>query len=127
MAGARERRGRRLPRARTITRGTEIRALLRRGKRSRTRHLDVLDSASPRSFSRVGLVVPRHGNTAVRRNTLKRRLREVMRREVLPRLDATGAARDLLVRARPEAYGVSYAELSRELTGWMEPRWPASS
>lgn len=127
MTGAREERGRRLPRAHRITRSAEIRDVFKRGKRSRTLHLDVLDSASPASFSRVGLVVPRYGHTAVRRNGLKRRLRELLRREVLPRLDEVGARRDVLVRARREAYEARYIDLASELEGWLEGRWPASS
>jgi len=127
MTGAREQRGRRLPRERRITRGAEIRDVFKRGKRSRTLHLDVLDSASPVSFSRVGVVVPRYGNTAVRRNRLKRRLRELLRRDVLPRLDDAGAKRDVLVRARREAYDARYVDLVAQLEGWLEDRWPGSS
>lgn len=127
MAGARLPRGRGFPRERRITRGTEIRALFARGKRSRTPHLDVLLTDSPASFARVGLVVPRYGNTAVRRNRVKRRLKEALRREVLPRLDAAEVGVDLMVRARREAYDVSYARLSGELVDWLEARWPASS
>ena len=56
---------------------------------------------------RVAIVVPKHGHTAVRRNRLKRQLRELARREVLPR----PASRDVLFRARREAYGVAFAEL----------------
>jgi ribonuclease P protein component len=127
MAGAREQRGRRLTRARRITRGAEIRDIFKRGNRSRTAHLDVLDSDSPASFARIGVVVPRYGHTAVRRNRVKRRLREALRREVVPRLDEVGVARDVLVRARREAYGVTYGELLAELETWVERRWPGSS
>ncbi len=127
MPGAREPRGRRFSRARRITRGSEIRELFRRGKRSRTPHLDVLFSDSPASFSRVGVVVPRYGNSAVRRNRVKRRLKEALRREVLPRLDDSSARIDLMVRARREAYDTSYARLSGELVEWVETRWPARS
>jgi ribonuclease P protein component len=126
MAGAQPR-GRRYPRARRITRGSEIRALFARGKRSRTPHLDVLYSESPASFSRVGLVVPRYGNSAVRRNRVKRRLREALRLEVLPRLEGREPGMDVLVRARREAYGVSYARLSGELVEWLDRKWPESS
>lgn len=101
--------------------------LFKRGKRNRTPHLDVLVSGSPVSFSRVGLVVPRYGNTAVRRNKVKRRLREAVRRELLPLLDGRALRIDVIVRARREAYGVPYGELARELVGWAESRWPASS
>ena len=107
--------GHRLPRTARITASQEIRTLFRRGKRKRTRHLDVFISTSPVAYSRLGLVVPKHRQTAVLRNRLKRRLREACRRELLPRLAGAGCALDVMVRARPEAYGASFAELSAEL------------
>lgn len=58
---------------------------------------------------------------------MKRRLKEALRREILPRLDAADADIDLMVRARREAYDVSYARLTGELIDWLEDRWPASS
>lgn len=112
----------RYSRSQRITRGTEIRELFRRGKRSKTAHLDVFDSASPSPLPRVGLVVPRHKQTAVLRNRLKRRLRELARVELLPRLETMGAPRDVLVRARREAYGASFAELRQELIDWTDRR-----
>lgn len=117
----------RLPRARRITRSDEIRALFRRGKRSRTPHLDVFDSVSPVPYSRVGVVVPRHGHRIVDRNRLKRRLREILRQEILPELDASGRAVDVLVRARREAYRASFGELRAELEQWVDRRWPRAS
>jgi ribonuclease P protein component len=114
--------GGRLPRSRRITRGTEIRTLFGRGKRSRTAHLDVLDSASPGAFSRVGVVVPRYRQPVVARNRVKRRLREVLRTEVLPRLGGAGLALDVLVRARREAYDAPFAALRAELVEWTERR-----
>ena len=113
----------RLPRSRRITRSGEIRALFRRGKKSRTADLDVFDSSSPGAFSRVGLVVPRHRHTIVERNLVKRRLREILRVEVLPRLNAAGVSVDILVRARREAYDASFEALRGELVGWAEERW----
>lgn len=56
---------------------------------------------------RLALVVPRHGQTAVRRNKLKRQLREISRVEVLPRK----ASYDVLMRARREAYRAPFPEL----------------
>jgi ribonuclease P protein component len=108
-----------LPRARRITQGSEIRGLFQRGKRSRTAHLDVFDSVSPVSYSRVGVVVPRHKHSAVARNLVKRRLREALRREVLPRM-AGSTPRDVIVRARPDAYEATYATLAGELTSWAD-------
>lgn len=72
-------------------------------------------------------MVPRHGHTAVERNTVKRRLREALRREILPALDGRKLTVDVMVRARKEAYGRPYAELAGELVRWLETRWPASS
>ena len=114
--------GRRLPRERRIAHGALIRDILRRGKRSGTAHLDVFDSPSPVRHPRVGVIVPRHKHTIVERNKVKRRLREALRLEVLPRLDAAGVAADVIVRARREAYGVPYGELRAELVKWTEKR-----
>jgi ribonuclease P protein component len=113
----------RLPRSRRITRSAEIRALLRRGKKSRTAHLDVFASSSPAACSRVGLVVPRHRHDIVERNLVKRRLREVLRLELLPGLNRAGRTVDVLVRARREAYDATYDALRAELVGWMEEQW----
>ncbi|HEU5210935.1 MAG TPA: ribonuclease P protein component [Longimicrobiales bacterium] len=112
----------RLPRERRLTRGTEIKAVFRRGKRSRTAHLDVFDSASPVAHPRVGVIVPRYRQTVVRRNRVKRRLRELLRREVLPRLEEAGLALDVLVRARREAYDARFTELREELERWTDRR-----
>ena len=72
-------------------------------------------SASPVSRSRLGVVVPKHKQTIVRRNLVKRRLREIGRTELLPRLAGAGLTLDLMVRARPEAYGASFEALREEL------------
>jgi ribonuclease P protein component len=84
--------------------------------------MDVFDSPSPAIFSRVGVVVPKYRHNAVARNVVKRRIREVLRVEVLPRLEAAGCNVDVLVRARREAYDASYAQLRDELVRWAERR-----
>ncbi len=117
----------RLPRARRITRSREIRGLFKRGKRSRTAHLDVFDSPSPVPYPRVGIVVPRYKHPVVERNRLKRRLREILRREILPRLSTAGLNVDVLVRARREAYNAGFGELKGQLEKWLERRWPHES
>ena len=114
--------GRRLPRERRIAHGADIREILRRGKRSGTAHLDVFDSPSPVPHPRVGVIVPRHRHAIVERNLVKRRLREVLRLEVLPRLAAADIATDVLVRAKRDAYGTAYGELRDELVRWTEKR-----
>jgi ribonuclease P protein component len=65
-------------------------------------------------FTRVGVIVPRYGRSAVDRNRLKRRLREVVRREWLPAWRAR-APLDVVVRMLPPAYGRDGASLRREL------------
>ena len=69
-------------------------------------------------------MVPLHRQGAVARNRLKRRLREIARLELLPRLDELGLAHDVLLRTRREAYDVDYDTLRHELVTWMERRWP---
>ena len=103
------------PRSSRIGRGAEIRSLLRRGRRTRTSHLDVFHDASPVSIARWGLVVPKYGRSAVERNKLKRRLREIGRTEVLPALRDRDCPLDVLVRARREAYEASYHVLRDQL------------
>lgn len=61
---------------------------------------------------RIAIVVPKHGHTAVRRNKLKRQLRELARQEILPR----PASRDVLVRARRDAYDATFPELRETVT-----------
>lgn len=49
------------------------------------------------------------------RNLLKRRIREIGRREVLPELSGRGHAVDVLVRARGEAYKADFETLAAEI------------
>ena len=57
---------------------------------------------------RAGFVVPKHGRSAVERNLLKRRLREIARTTILPGAPAI----DLVLNARPSAYKLSFAQLA---------------
>lgn len=77
-------------------------------------HLDVRTLASPLAHPRIGIVVPRHQQSAVDRNRLKRRLRELVRLELLPALRARPAA-DVAIRARREAYAADVSALRREV------------
>ena len=54
------------------------------GKRQRTDHLDLFTRPSPVGSPRLAVIVPRLQETAVKRNRLRRRLREIGRRSVLP-------------------------------------------
>jgi ribonuclease P protein component len=66
--------------------------------------------------ARAGIVVPRYGHTIVERNQLKRRLREFVRTEWLPRARRQLPAAEILVRVRPQAYGMS-ARALRDAVG----------
>jgi ribonuclease P protein component len=68
-----------------------------------------IDSAQ--GHVRVAIVVPKFGFTAVRRNKLKRRLRELTRSQVLTQ----PASCDVLLRARREAYDATFDGLRDEL------------
>lgn len=105
------------PRERRLTRAPELDAVRREGKRVRTEHLEVRALASLRPFVRVGIVVPRHKHSAVDRNRLKRRLREVTRTRLLPTLATTlrDAGGDVVIRANPGAYDASFDALVRQL------------
>jgi len=76
-------------------------------------HLEVrwLASLSASAGGRVGVIVPRHQQTAVARNRVKRRLRELVRLELLPGLPAL----DVVVRAFPQAYAASFDALRRDV------------
>ena len=60
----------------------------------------------------MGFVVPKHGKSAVERNRLKRRLRELTRTILLPRM----APMDMVIHARPSAYRLRFDELARIAT-----------
>lgn len=64
--------------------------------------------------SRMGLIVPKFQAGAVARNRLRRRLRELWRRELMAGLPAW----DVVIRARREAYVAAYNELRAELLDW---------
>lgn len=102
------------PRRNRLTRGLDIQAVIREGKRIRTAHLDVRVLASPLAFPRVGIVVPRHHQSAVDRNRLKRRLRELVRIELLPFLRERSAV-DVAIRARADAYAADLVALRTDV------------
>ena len=57
---------------------------------------------------RVGLVVPRYRQSAVARNRLRRRLRELTRLRLLP----ADLWADIVLRIRPNAYGATFEALA---------------
>lgn len=100
-----------LPRAARIRSSREIGRLMRSGMRRRVGPLDIFLVPSAGGGPRVGFVVPLYGHSAVERNRLRRRLREIARREWLPLAWECEPRLDLLIRAREDAYGASFEEL----------------
>jgi ribonuclease P protein component len=117
----------RLPRGARIGRSTEIRRLLASAKRKKTASLDVFLGTPSGTRARLGLIVPKHGMRIVDRNLLKRRLREIARRRVLPELDRAGVAVDVLIRARRQAYDRDFEALAREIETAVEGLWSPTS
>ena len=107
---------------------------MQEGKRIRTALLEVRVVASPLLLqeaprTRVGLVVPRFRQSAVSRNRVKRRLRELTRTRLLP----ADVAADIVIRIRPEAYHAAFAALAldvdrilAQLLQWRTPGSQAS-
>ena len=91
---------------------------MRKGKRFGATYVDVRVALSSGQHSRIGLIVPKHGATAVKRNRLKRVLREHARLHLLGALraprDGGGAALDVVVRAKPAAYRAEARELKQD-------------
>ena len=74
---------------------------------------------------RVGLIIPRFKHSAVLRNLLKRRLRELARIELIPRTLFV----DIVIRIRPNAYEATFAELAHDIGQVLEQleRWRVTS
>ncbi len=104
----------RLPRAHRLARATDIRRCLTKGRRRRFGHLEMIWTDNMTGHPRMGLIVPRYQSTAVARNRLRRRLREIWRREVQQHQPGW----DLVIRARREAYGAAFVALRDDLLAW---------
>jgi ribonuclease P protein component len=64
----------------------------------------------------MGLIVPKFRHSAVARNRLRRRLKEIWRVDV----QQDQGSCDLLIRARPEAYQAPFVTLKEELLHWRD-------
>jgi ribonuclease P protein component len=103
------------PRARRLRRSSDIRSVFRSGRRHRCGPIDLFLEPDSEA-SRAAVVVPRHGHTAVERNRLERRLREIIRLHWLP----DSRPGDLVVRAGPGAYDSSFKELLNAMRPCLE-------
>lgn len=95
-----------------LARGSDLTACWEQGRRRRTPHLDLAWHPNRAGHPRLGIIVPRYHCTAVARNRLRRRLREILRREALAALPPV----DLVVRVKRLAYSAPFAVLRAELT-----------
>ena len=110
----------RLPRAHRLARASDIRHCLTHGRRGRLEHLDMIWIDNQTGQPRMGLIVPKFQTSAVARNRLRRRLREIWRRDI----QIQQPAGDLVIRARREAYEASFEELRSQLLAWRDRMLP---
>ncbi|MCH2452559.1 MAG: ribonuclease P protein component [Gemmatimonadetes bacterium] len=104
-----------------ITKTAEIRRLLAtRSLKEKTTALEVLAASSLSDRPRIGIVVPKHGKNSVQRNRVKRRLKEIARTSLLPRLKTNHKTLDVLIRAKKQAYGRGFSGLSGEAKKTLE-------
>jgi len=85
------------------------------GRRRRTPRLEISWYPNDAGHPRLGIVVARYGGSAVRRNRLRRQLREIARRRILPRLRAV----DVVIKSRAAAYEADFETLDRDLDLWL--------
>lgn len=90
--------------------------MLQAGQRRRTPRLDLAWRSNDAGHPRLGVIVPRFGQTAVARNRLRRQLRELARRRLLPALPPL----DLVIRSRPPAYQAPRDRLAVDLEQWLD-------
>ncbi|MBA2291494.1 MAG: ribonuclease P protein component [Gemmatimonadales bacterium] len=93
-----------------------MRRVLHSGQRARRTHIDISWLAGTAAQPRMGLVVPRFRHTAPERNRLRRRLKEIWRRD----LQHAVPLLDVVIRTRRETYRVPFAALRADLLAWRD-------
>ncbi|MBK5283017.1 MAG: ribonuclease P protein component [Nitrospiraceae bacterium] len=99
------------PKSARLTKSAELIVVLKTGRRVRSEHLELRGLASLSHHGRVGVIVPKHRHSAVERNRLKRRLREIIRLHVLWTMNEL----QLVIRTSPGAYDASFEQLRVEI------------
>lgn len=99
------------PKKYRITRTNDYRRLYRDGRRVRSAHFQLFHLPSATGFSRIGLSSSRKVGKAAVRNLVKRRMREILRRQ---RSEFRFSA-DLVLVAHPSAALLSYREMETEI------------
>lgn len=90
--------------------------MLTTGRRLRRPHLDIFWATNEGAHPRLGLVVAKARESGVARNRLRRRLKELWRRELQQRLPPW----DVVIRTRREAYAAPFDALRDDLVAWRE-------
>lgn len=103
----------RLTRAEKLSRRSEFQRCYRHGRRRHGAYATLFTTPAPADHARIGITATRKVGSAVMRNRLKRRVREIYRRwsgrTELPSVD-------LVVHLKPAAAQASFAELNEDLS-----------
>ena len=86
------------------------------GRRRRFEHLDIIWMDNQTGQPRMGLIVPKFHSSAVARNRVRRRLREIWRQDI----QSQQPAWDLVIKARPEVYHAPFDALRTQLLRWRD-------
>ncbi|MEV8267599.1 ribonuclease P protein component [Microbacterium sp. NPDC076911] len=108
-----------LARPNRLTRGTEYKAVVRRGRRCAGAHtVTYVTPTVLATPTRFGFIVSRQVGGAVVRNSVRRRLKAVCN-EALPSLQP---GNDIVIRALPSAANATFAELREEVSRCLSRR-----
>jgi ribonuclease P protein component len=94
-----------------LARRADLDACWSTGRRVLARCVELAWRPAATPHARLGFVVPRYQHSAVARNRVRRRLREILRRGPLATLPPV----DVVVRARRAAYTAPFADLRADL------------
>lgn len=108
------RRSEALPRDVRITKKADFERGKGEGVWIRGSSFDLIFKKGPLDVTRLGIIVPLYSHKVVERNRLKRIVREVMRRFVMPEMIEPY---DIVVKAKRNAYEADYKSIQLELRG----------
>ena len=102
-----------------LTRGSDYRAVVRRGARCAGAHtVTYVGDAGESAGARFGFIVSKQVGNAVVRNTVRRRLKAVCAQS----LSGVRADADIVIRALPSAATADFATLRAEVVRCLERR-----